>query len=95
MLRARSLARLMFFGGCAMLTFAQSSARNDSVVGAPCLNAAQGRVGLAPITLHITEYTKRIYEMVCKLASINVYFHPEVNSRRIHVELNGVRWGRR
>jgi general secretion pathway protein D len=34
-----------------------------------------------------------IYGMVCKRAGIDVYIHPEVNSRRIHVELNGVTLG--
>jgi hypothetical protein len=31
--------------------------------------------------------------LVCKGAGIDGYFHPEVNSRRIHVELNGVTLG--
>jgi hypothetical protein len=99
MLRASSIAALMLFGCSAMLTFAQSSPKTNSVVPGPRLDVdAEGikvsRIGPGPITLSITEDTKTIYEMVCKGAGIDVYFHPEVNSRsRIHIELNGVTLG--
>ena len=98
MLRIRSLAALMLLGCSAMLTFAQSSPKTNSVIPGPRLNVdGEGikisRIGPGPITLSITEDTKTIYEMVCKGAGIEVYFNPEVNSRRIHVELNGVTLG--
>ncbi len=99
MLRTHSLATLMLFGCCAMLTFAQSSpTKSAGILPGPRLDVdAEGlkvsRIGPGPITLSITEDTKTIYEMVCKGAGIDVYFHPEVNSRRIHVELNGVTLG--
>jgi general secretion pathway protein D len=59
------------------------------------LEEAQGPVELAtiasvPITLMSTEDTKKIYEIVGKLAGINVLFDPDYTSRRIRVELNGV-----
>ena len=43
-----------------------------------------------PITLKVTEDTKKIYETVGKLAGINVLFDPDYTSRRIAIELNGV-----
>ena len=59
------------------------------------LASAKGPVELAaipnvPITLKVTDDTKRIYETVGKLAGINVLFDPEYTSRRIPIELNGV-----
>jgi general secretion pathway protein D len=59
------------------------------------LENAQGPVELAPIanvpiTLMVTEDTKKIYETVGKLAGINVLFDPDYTSRRIKIELNGV-----
>lgn len=43
-----------------------------------------------PITLHVVEDSKVIYETIGKLAGINVLFDPDYTSRRIKVELNGV-----
>lgn len=43
-----------------------------------------------PITLKATEDTKRLYEIVGKLANLNVLFDPDYTSRRIAIELNGV-----
>ncbi len=59
------------------------------------LQGAKGPVELAaipnvPITLKVTDDTKRIYETVGKLAGINVLFDPDYTSRRIPIELNGV-----
>lgn len=59
------------------------------------LQGAKGPIQLAaipnvPITLKVTDDTKKIYETVGKLAGINVLFDPDYTSRRIPVELNGV-----
>jgi general secretion pathway protein D len=59
------------------------------------LEEAQGPVELAsianvPITLMVTEDSKKIYETVGQLAGINVLVDPEYTSRRIRIELNGV-----
>jgi general secretion pathway protein D len=59
------------------------------------LGSAKGPVELAPIanvpiTLKVTDDSKRIYETVGKLAGINVLFDPDYTSRRIPIELNGV-----
>jgi general secretion pathway protein D len=59
------------------------------------LQGAKGPVELTaipnvPITLKVTEDTKKIYETVGKLAGINVLFDPDYTSRRIAIELNGV-----
>ena len=59
------------------------------------LEGAKGPVELAaianvPITLKVTDDSKRIYETVGKLAGINVLFDPDYTSRRIPIELNGV-----
>jgi general secretion pathway protein D len=43
-----------------------------------------------PITLKMTEDSKLIYEMVGKLAGINVLFDLDYTPRKIHVELNAV-----
>jgi general secretion pathway protein D len=56
---------------------------------------AQGPVELTaisnvPITLKSTEDTKVIYEIVGKLAGINVLFDPDYTSRKIRIDLNGV-----
>jgi general secretion pathway protein D len=40
-----------------------------------------------PITLHMAEDTKIIYESLCKAAGINVLFDPDYNSKRISVDL--------
>lgn len=43
-----------------------------------------------PITLHMTEDTKNIYQAIGKLAGINVIFDPEYSSKRIQVDLTSV-----
>jgi len=59
------------------------------------LQGAQGPVELQqisnqPITLKLTEDSRMIYEVIGKLAGINVLFDPDFPAHRIHVELNGV-----
>jgi general secretion pathway protein D len=43
-----------------------------------------------PLTLHMTEDTKIIYQAIGKAAGINVLFDPDYNSKRIQVDLNNV-----
>jgi general secretion pathway protein D len=43
-----------------------------------------------PLTLHMTEDTKVIYQAVGKAAGVNVLFDPDYSSKRIQVDLNNV-----
>ena len=43
-----------------------------------------------PLTLHMTEDTKVIYQAIGKAAGVNVLFDPEYTSKRIQVDLNNV-----
>jgi general secretion pathway protein D len=43
-----------------------------------------------PLSLHMVEDTKVIYQAVGKAAGINVLFDPDYNSKRIQVDLNNV-----
>jgi len=43
-----------------------------------------------PLTLHMTEDAKVIYQAVGKAAGVNVLFDPDYNSKRIQVDLNNV-----
>ena len=43
-----------------------------------------------PITLHMVEDTKVVYQAICKAAGLNVIFDPEYMSKRIPVDLNNV-----
>ncbi len=43
-----------------------------------------------PITLHMVEDSKNIYQAIGKLAGINVIFDPEYTSKRIQVDLTSV-----
>ena len=43
-----------------------------------------------PLTLHMNEDAKVIYQAIGKAAGINVLFDPDYNSRRIQVDLNNV-----
>ncbi len=47
-------------------------------------------VSTEPLTLHMTEDTKIIYQAIGKAAGINVLFDPDYNSKRIQVDLNNV-----
>jgi general secretion pathway protein D len=56
-------------------------------MGAP---AALRPVSNEPLTLHMTEDAKVVYQAVGKAAGINVLFDPDFNSKRIQVDLNNV-----
>ena len=43
-----------------------------------------------PITLHMVEDTKVVYQAICKAAGLNVIFDPEYTAKRIPVDLNSV-----
>jgi general secretion pathway protein D len=43
-----------------------------------------------PVTLHMSEDAKVIYQAVGKAAGVNVLFDPDFNSKRIQVDLNNV-----
>ena len=43
-----------------------------------------------PLTLHMTEDTKVIYQAIGKAAGVNVLFDPDYTSKRIQVDLNNV-----
>ena len=43
-----------------------------------------------PLSLHMTEDAKVIYQAIGKAAGINVLFDPDYNSKRIQVDLNNV-----
>ena len=43
-----------------------------------------------PVTLHMTEDAKVVYQAVGKAAGVNVLFDPEYTSKRIQVDLNNV-----
>jgi general secretion pathway protein D len=43
-----------------------------------------------PLTLHMTEDTKNVYQAVGKAAGINVLFDPDYNSKRIQVDLTNM-----
>ena len=43
-----------------------------------------------PLSLHMTEDAKTVYQAVGKAAGVNVLFDPDYNSKRIQVDLNNV-----
>jgi general secretion pathway protein D len=43
-----------------------------------------------PLTLHMTEDAKVIYQAVAKAAGVNVLFDPDYNAKRVQVDLNNV-----
>lgn len=43
-----------------------------------------------PLTLHMSEDAKTVYQAVGKAAGVNVLFDPDYTSKRIQVDLNGV-----
>jgi general secretion pathway protein D len=43
-----------------------------------------------PLTLHMTEDAKVVYQAVGKAAGVNVLFDPDYNSKRVQVDLNNV-----
>jgi len=56
-------------------------------IGAPALLKP---VTNEPVTLHMQEDAKVVYQAVGKAAGINVLFDPDFNSKRIQVDLNNV-----
>jgi general secretion pathway protein D len=58
-----------------------------ATMGAP---AELKPVSTEPLTLHMTEDTKNVYQAIGKAAGINVLFDPDYNSKRIQVDLNNV-----
>jgi len=57
------------------------------LIGAP---AQLKPVSNEPLTLHMTEDSKVIYQAIGKAAGINILFDPDFNSKRIQVDLNSV-----
>jgi len=43
-----------------------------------------------PLTLHMTEDAKTVYQAVGKAAGVNVLFDPDFNSKRVQVDLNNM-----
>src|SRR5208282_3614564 len=43
-----------------------------------------------PLTLHMTEDTKVIYQAIGRAAGVNILFDPDYTSKRIQVDLNNV-----
>ena len=43
-----------------------------------------------PITLHMVEDSKVVYQAICKAAGLNVLFDPDFNSKRIPIDLTNV-----
>ena len=56
-------------------------------IGAP---AELKPVSNEPLTLHMTEDAKVVYQAIGKAAGVNVLFDPDYNSKRIQVDLNNV-----
>ncbi|MGA7343596.1 MAG: secretin N-terminal domain-containing protein, partial [Terracidiphilus sp.] len=56
-------------------------------IGAP---AELKPVSTEPLTLHMTEDAKIVYQAIGKAAGVNVLFDPDYNSKRIQVDLNNV-----
>jgi general secretion pathway protein D len=47
-------------------------------------------VSTEPLTLHMTEDAKVVYQAIGKAAGVNVLFDPDYNSKRVQVDLNNV-----
>jgi general secretion pathway protein D len=60
---------------------------NLEAMGAP---AVLKPVSNEPLTLHIQEDAKMVYQAIGKAAGVNVLFDPDYNSKRIQVDLNNV-----
>jgi general secretion pathway protein D len=56
-------------------------------MGAP---AVLRPVSNEPVTLHMTEDSKMVYQAVGKAAGVNILFDPDFTSKRIQVDLNNV-----
>ena len=53
-------------------------------------NEAAKPVSNEPLTLHMTEDTKIIYQAIGRAAGVNILFDPDYTSKRIQVDLNNV-----
>jgi general secretion pathway protein D len=56
-------------------------------IGAPAILKP---VSNEPLTLHMTEDTKVIYQAIGRAAGVNILFDPDYSSKRIQVDLNNV-----
>ncbi len=56
-------------------------------IGAPAMLKP---VSNEPLTLHMVEDAKTIYQAIGKAAGVNVLFDPDYNSKRVQVDLNNV-----
>ena len=70
-------------------SIAQASGTQDEIdsMGSP---AALKPVSNEPLTLHMTEDAKVVYQAVGRAAGVNVLFDPDFTSKRIQVDLNNV-----
>ena len=70
-------------------SIAQASGAQEEInsIGSP---AALKPVSNEPLTLHMTEDAKVVYQAVGKAAGVNVLFDPEFTSKRVQVDLNNV-----
>lgn len=76
----------------------QTPVRSETSLSAPASEAMEGAAAPAelkpvsnePLTLHMTEDSKVIYQAIGKAAGINVLFDPDYNGKRIQVDLNNV-----
>ena len=69
------------------LAEATGSAAEIDTIGAP---AVLKPVSNEPVTLHMQEDAKVVYQAVGKAAGINVLFDPDYQSKRVQVDLNNV-----
>ena len=82
---ARSKAPVLRFRGRIARTRRRDS-RNWTSRSAPELKPVSNE----PLSLHMTEDAKVVYQAIGKAAGVNVLFDPDYNSKRIQVDLNNV-----
>jgi general secretion pathway protein D len=68
----------------------EASANLDHVVNNPASPVSLDVLANEPVTLHMAEDSKVIYQAVGKSVGINVLFDPDYNSKRIQVDLKDV-----
>jgi general secretion pathway protein D len=73
---------------------AANVSRSESGLSPDILDA-QGPVKLSgistlPVTLKLSQDTKIVYQTIGQLAGVNVLFDPDLTSRQLNIELNGV-----
>lgn len=74
---------------------APESLNNPTDVLTQRIQSAAGPVELAPIsnapiTLRLSEDSKKAYEAICKVAGINVLFDPDYTPRQVTLDLRGI-----